>query len=201
MIRRSILDDVGLYDARLWGLPDFDLWVRICMKADIHVLHEPLSAFRLLDGARNISASRRDSTLRDMFEFLEVLRHFRTMDEELARRTFAEDIQQHGISTEVPFLVWLSEVALLGKRNAHKLFALQALFDGVDPEEGSRRLVEISGSADPFKLYAERDLIQRAQEFEAAKTKIANAAAHHAIGRNDPCPCGSGKKYKACHGR
>jgi len=21
------------------------------------------------------------------------------------------------------------------------------------------------------------------------------------IGRNDPCPCGSGKKYKACHGR
>ena len=21
------------------------------------------------------------------------------------------------------------------------------------------------------------------------------------IGRNDPCPCGSGKKYKSCHGR
>jgi preprotein translocase subunit SecA len=20
------------------------------------------------------------------------------------------------------------------------------------------------------------------------------------IGRNDPCPCGSGKKYKKCHG-
>jgi preprotein translocase subunit SecA len=21
------------------------------------------------------------------------------------------------------------------------------------------------------------------------------------VGRNDPCPCGSGKKYKHCHGR
>jgi hypothetical protein len=21
------------------------------------------------------------------------------------------------------------------------------------------------------------------------------------VGRNDPCPCGSGKKYKQCHGR
>ena len=21
------------------------------------------------------------------------------------------------------------------------------------------------------------------------------------VGRNEPCPCGSGKKYKACHGR
>jgi preprotein translocase subunit SecA len=20
------------------------------------------------------------------------------------------------------------------------------------------------------------------------------------VGRNDPCPCGSGKKYKKCHG-
>ncbi|MDR2475885.1 MAG: SEC-C domain-containing protein, partial [Bacteroidales bacterium] len=20
------------------------------------------------------------------------------------------------------------------------------------------------------------------------------------VGRNDPCPCGSGKKYKSCHG-
>jgi preprotein translocase subunit SecA len=21
------------------------------------------------------------------------------------------------------------------------------------------------------------------------------------VGRNDPCPCGSGKKFKHCHGR
>jgi len=21
------------------------------------------------------------------------------------------------------------------------------------------------------------------------------------VGRNDPCPCGSGKKYKKCHGK
>jgi preprotein translocase subunit SecA len=27
------------------------------------------------------------------------------------------------------------------------------------------------------------------------------AATKPAVGRNDPCPCGSGKKYKKCHGR
>jgi preprotein translocase subunit SecA len=27
------------------------------------------------------------------------------------------------------------------------------------------------------------------------------AAAVPKVGRNDPCPCGSGKKYKACHGK
>jgi len=27
------------------------------------------------------------------------------------------------------------------------------------------------------------------------------AKAEKRIGRNDPCPCGSGKKYKNCHGK
>jgi hypothetical protein len=29
----------------------------------------------------------------------------------------------------------------------------------------------------------------------------AGDASQHKIGRNDPCWCGSGKKYKRCHGR
>ncbi|QSX78549.1 preprotein translocase subunit SecA [Agrilutibacter solisilvae] len=38
---------------------------------------------------------------------------------------------------------------------------------------------------------------EEAQQQEAA---VANAAFAN-IGRNDPCPCGSGKKYKHCHGQ
>jgi preprotein translocase subunit SecA len=30
---------------------------------------------------------------------------------------------------------------------------------------------------------------------------VAAAVASGKVGRNDPCPCGSGKKYKRCHGR
>ncbi|MFQ5508312.1 MAG: preprotein translocase subunit SecA [Leptospirillia bacterium] len=39
-----------------------------------------------------------------------------------------------------------------------------------------------------------------AQEPEAAAPKQTPARAEEKIGRNDPCPCGSGKKYKKCHG-
>ena len=31
--------------------------------------------------------------------------------------------------------------------------------------------------------------------------KPIKTAASQTVGRNDPCPCGSGKKYKHCHGR
>ncbi len=36
---------------------------------------------------------------------------------------------------------------------------------------------------------------------EAEEAAAAPAAALPKVGRNDPCPCGSGKKYKQCHGK
>ncbi|HRA57613.1 MAG TPA: preprotein translocase subunit SecA, partial [Thermomonas sp.] len=35
---------------------------------------------------------------------------------------------------------------------------------------------------------------------EAADVQLQQALASGQVGRNDPCPCGSGKKYKHCHG-
>jgi preprotein translocase subunit SecA len=34
----------------------------------------------------------------------------------------------------------------------------------------------------------------------AARQGAAPARTRNKVGRNDPCPCGSGKKYKHCHG-
>jgi preprotein translocase subunit SecA len=36
---------------------------------------------------------------------------------------------------------------------------------------------------------------------KATKTIHLNANPDDKVGRNDPCPCGSGKKYKKCHGK
>jgi preprotein translocase subunit SecA len=38
---------------------------------------------------------------------------------------------------------------------------------------------------------------------EATKSgaTTADADPYAGVGRNAPCPCGSGKKYKVCHGR
>jgi preprotein translocase subunit SecA len=42
----------------------------------------------------------------------------------------------------------------------------------------------------------ENDYIDPSENIKQEPVKVAPK-----IGRNDPCPCGSGKKYKACHGR
>ena len=35
----------------------------------------------------------------------------------------------------------------------------------------------------------------------AASAAIGTVRNGQKVGRNDPCPCGSGKKYKQCHGQ
>ncbi len=40
-----------------------------------------------------------------------------------------------------------------------------------------------------------------AQDFAEAEATAAAGDAYPKVGRNDPCPCGSGKKYKQCHGK
>jgi preprotein translocase subunit SecA len=53
--------------------------------------------------------------------------------------------------------------------------------------------------------HAEYDQALGAAAGDDADTAVAVAPpfvrAGEKVGRNDPCPCGSGKKYKHCHGR
>ena len=51
-----------------------------------------------------------------------------------------------------------------------------------------------------FKVAVPQNIIgQNSKKTENLKFKIENSKSNR-IGRNDPCPCGSGKKYKKCHG-
>ncbi len=50
-------------------------------------------------------------------------------------------------------------------------------------------------------------IFQSAKDLEGRRTNSANTPSYNPtpkkqqVGRNDPCPCGSGKKYKKCHGK
>lgn len=56
---------------------------------------------------------------------------------------------------------------------------------------------------DMSKMKANKEEVDAAGEDYAAneKDKLVPVTVGPKIGRNDPCPCGSGKKYKHCHGK
>ncbi|MBI5268567.1 MAG: SEC-C domain-containing protein, partial [Burkholderiales bacterium] len=98
------------------------------------------------------------------------------------------------------------------KREAFELFA--QLLDLVKMEV-TRVLMTV-------RIQTQEQVSQAAEAIEERAERIANVTYTHPnedgsvsseadpatladevprVGRNDPCPCGSGKKYKACHGR
>ena len=90
-----------------------------------------------------------------------------------------------------------------------KLMSVQLRTEAV----GARPAVRMEGLEDEdAALPAELEAMERRQR-QAARVTLSHGgpAAPEKIetvrrdgdkvGRNDPCPCGSGKKYKKCHGR
>jgi preprotein translocase subunit SecA len=71
------------------------------------------------------------------------------------------------------------------------------LFEPVSREEQEER--EKERAEVRRNLKKEQNLVYSAGDSgQPAPTKKRETAK---VGRNDPCPCGSGKKYKKCHGK
>lgn len=103
------------------------------------------------------------------------------------------------------------------KTEAFQLF--EGLLDGLRVDVTQhlskvRPLTEEEQNAMLQQMMAQQQAVQQAQQaaLQQAETKRAAAAEDIAFdendrstwgnpGRNDPCPCGSGKKFKHCHGR
>ena len=103
-------------------------------------------------------------------------------------------------------------MANIATNTGQKLFRVQIVREQPVPEihQKQRRMVEIhaSASADGAQgTAAAQQAGAGAQAMAAAGVPPAEIKkpetvrrAEPKVGRNDPCPCGSGKKYKKCHG-
>ncbi|HRV81741.1 MAG TPA: SEC-C metal-binding domain-containing protein, partial [Planctomycetota bacterium] len=82
-----------------------------------------------------------------------------------------------------------------------QLEALKARARGQIARQAMQQNVSASNAFDVMRRRQAQ--AERAQGASAApKAQVAKAAeAFEGVGRNDDCPCGSGKKYKKCHGR
>jgi preprotein translocase subunit SecA len=65
-------------------------------------------------------------------------------------------------------------------------------------EPSPQRLPDVARQLDRKQQRQQKDLQYQTGAAQAEPPKPVRAAAK--VGRNDPCPCGSGKKYKKCHG-
>jgi glycosyltransferase involved in cell wall biosynthesis len=152
LIRRACYDRVGLYNPRLAQIPDLEMWIRLCMVFEIHVLPDELTHFRVLDRSRNASAARPEVLVRGAWEMHQVLEHYLALD----RASFSRVFPEHAATDNrrsVRSLV--CEQALRMNTPAHSLFALDALYRELascDDEREYAKFLRLTGQYDVYNL-------------------------------------------------
>ena len=64
LIRKQCYDDCGLYRYGFLQLADYDMWIRLCLKYEIHVFPQKLIHYRVRHKEANASALRQDTRIR-----------------------------------------------------------------------------------------------------------------------------------------
>ncbi|MEO1990416.1 MAG: glycosyltransferase [Pirellulales bacterium] len=146
LIRKQCYEDCGLYRNVFYQLDDFDMWIRLCLKYEIHVLPEKLTRFRVRDDEANTSGDRPEARIRTMTEFHYILKNYqrvKTFDEMVA--IFPEARKYYREEGFDPDFV-LAMVAL-GERSQHfaKSFALGLLFDLLSDESKAQEIKSLYG--------------------------------------------------------
>ncbi len=70
------------------------------------------------------------------------------------------------------------------------------------PAPAARKTTEMHRESASFSgMAASQQKVARASANDHMQAPMQVIRTAPKVGRNDPCPCGSGKKYKNCHGR
>ena len=125
--------------------------------------------------------------------------HLRELDE------LKHSVQNAHYEQKDPLLIYKFESFNLFKQMIQKIntdvisFLMRA---NVPMQDGSQVKEQRARAIDRSKLKEQRnDLLSQAHSDTQERQVTQPVHVEKKVGRNDPCPCGSGKKYKNCHGR
>jgi sugar O-acyltransferase (sialic acid O-acetyltransferase NeuD family) len=167
LIRRECYEAVGYPDKRLQQLPDFDLWIRMCFRYELHILQEKLTLFRVRANEANTSGDRPENRIRNSYEYTKVLRHYLTIEREDELLKIFPEAEKHLDpyfpleSPVIPFVI--AKLALDTDSGIHHVFAMDTLFELLGDPGLARKLydrfrftykdfIKISGEYDLFRL-------------------------------------------------
>ena len=149
LIRKVCYEITGLYDERYAQLPDWDFWIRLCMRYDIHIITELLTKFRVHKNEQNASGNRPDAMTRFHLETTQVMRNYLNplvIENFLKIFSLVTNVPEAGVSVVIekiePELIpfFIAKMALQIDRAAPKYFGLDLLYKMCSNPETAQKL-------------------------------------------------------------
>ncbi|MBK8783850.1 MAG: glycosyltransferase [Anaerolineales bacterium] len=192
LIRRDVFDEIGLFDERLAGLQDFDLWVKICLKHDVHLMEDRLTLYRVHDNYSNLSADTSENNIRNIFEYKQILNNYlQIKDVDFFKKVFPES-GKYGEVKPLMIPYFLGRIALDTTRNFQRQWGVEAIYSFLENGELADMLEKDCGFSyvDYIKLAKETIVgdsylssqlaetqaqLTKAQALSAQLTKVSNS--------------------------
>ncbi len=144
LIRRKCYDVCGVYRYGLAQLGDFDMWVRLCMEYEIHVLPEKLINFRVRKNEKNASGNSIEMRSRLYFEYYLIIQNYLSISlfSEIVS-IFPNAIKYKSEKGENINFVWAMIFIEESDFALSKKLALELLFDLVNNPISSKFVLEV----------------------------------------------------------
>ncbi|MCV3216728.1 glycosyltransferase [Plectonema radiosum NIES-515] len=154
LIRKKCYEDVGQYDERFAQLPDFDFWIRLCMKYEIHVMPEELIKFRIRDNEANASGNKPEAKIRLEIEHKQILKNYFSAE---VRRYFSEIFPEAGLEINneddgEAIDLKIAMLAIQVGNRAYQCFGIDKLYDLLAIENNLNKNLKIECDLDAASL-------------------------------------------------
>lgn len=177
-IRRECYKNVGLYDPRFAQLPDFDFWVRLCQKYEIHIIPEELICFRVRDNEANASGNRLENHIRATAELPQIYNNFLSVEVVSHLTEIFPEINQIEIFNDLEKTNNNIHQYLIAKLMLNieiftvKYFALSVIFDKLNSKDiqnilSYKDFVKLTGTIDLYSITK----FQNELKYELAQAK------------------------------
>jgi len=163
LIRKACYED-SIYRNGMSQLPDFDMWIQLCMNYEIHVLQEKLVRFRLRKAEANQSGNKPETRIRIQFEWLQVLSQYKNIKtiKELVKIFPKTKKYTHKDCSDILFALGMIAVEN-GSNDPTRLFGLNLLFETLNDADraptlekyfgfNKKTFVKLSGKYDVFSI-------------------------------------------------
>ena len=133
LIRRRCYQECGVYRYGLAQMPDFDMWVRLCMKYQIHVLTDKLVRFRVKSDESNTSANTQESRSRGFFEHHTLLKNYKKIQNKDEFVAVFPESSKYFVGDNMDIAFALSMILIgQGTTLAHKFLGMEMLFELIE---------------------------------------------------------------------
>lgn len=142
LVRRACYSEVGAFNPALAGLPDLDLWIRICLKHDIMILEQKVVRFRRIGEHFNASGDSIESRIRNRFEYTLLLDHYLDLKRPEDLLLTFPSADRYGKVTEGLTPYFLGRLAIDSALDYKMLWGLNVIYDLIRDADKARLLEE-----------------------------------------------------------